>query len=474
MNWKPGSWWETISAALLTEASNLGVYLEKSGLTLAQVHKGFSGIQVTHLESLSRGEDVLASLEPQIQELISSWDLANCPVNLAVSRDLCFFREVKLPLAAAENLAQVVSYELDRFLPLPAPNLFYDYQVLKETESGIHLMLLALPREPVEQCLELLTRAGLKPYSVEPGPVAVANAFTLLGGKPPASWLLIQEEQGEIELTHILGRTLGFSRPLRPKPRQRLGEALEAEIRHLEEAGNPPQALGLYGQIAAAPEITALARQENLAVITPDSFNIPGLAPEKDLETVALAAVGAALRGSSKVPVGTNLLPPEERSAVTSSGFSLKRVLLLVFVALLFLYPVNLLVHKRIQLYQVDRELAQITPGFRQVEKQLNEVRRLAQQMQNLRRLEKSPNKLNVIKDLTQIIPKHTWLFNLRISQQNLEMGGMSRSAADLIPLLEKSGWLTKTEFASPIVTDANKLEHFKIKAEIKGLELGP
>jgi hypothetical protein len=52
-------------------------------------------------------------------------------------------------------------------------------------------------------------------------------------------------------------------------------------------------------------------------------------------------------------------------------------------------------------------------------------------------------------------------------------MGGLSKSAADLIPLLEKSGWLTKTEFASPIVTDANKLEHFKIKAEIKDLELG-
>ncbi|MFZ5453093.1 MAG: PilN domain-containing protein [Thermodesulfobacteriota bacterium] len=474
MNWKPGSWWETISAALLTEAPSLGVYLDKSGLTLAQVHKGFSGIQVTHLERLLRGENNFVSLEPQIQEIISAWDLSNCPVNLAVSRDLCFFREVQLPLAAAENLAQVVSYEVDRFLPLPSQNLFYDYQVLKETESGIHLMLLALPREPVEQCLALLTRAGLKPYSLEPGPVAAANAFSLWGGKPPASWLLLQEEQGVLELTHIRGRTLGFSRPLRPKPRERLGEALLAEIRRLEEAGSPPLALGLYGQITAAPEITALARQENLTVINADSISIQGLPRERELEPMALMAVGAALRGLGKVPVGTNLLPPEERAAVTSSGFSLNKLLLLVFVALVFLYPLSLLAHKRVQLYQVDRELAQITPEVRQVEKQLHQVRSLAKQMKNLRRLEKSPDKLNVLKDLTQLIPKHTWLFNLRISQQYLEMGGMSRSAADLIPLLEKSGWLTKTEFASPIVTDANKLEHFKIKAEIKGLELGP
>jgi len=172
--------------------------------------------------------------------------------------------------------------------------------------------------------------------------------------------------------------------------------------------------------------------------------------------------------------VGTNLLPPEERAEVKSTGFSLNKLLPLVFVALVILWLGSVVVHKRVQLYQVDRELAQVTPDVRQVEKQLQEARDLAKQMQNLRRLEQSPNRLNVLKDLTQLIPNHTWLFNLRISQQNLEMGGMSRSAADLIPLLEKSGWLTKTEFASPIVTDANKLEHFKIKAEIKGLELAP
>lgn len=473
MNWKPSSWWETISAALLTEAGSLGVFLEKSGLTLVQVHKGFSGFQVSHLERLLRSEKNLDSLEPHLQEIISSWGLADCPVNLAVSRDLGFFREVKLPLAAAENLAQVVSYELDRFLPLPAPGLFYDYQVLQETATGIHLMLLALPREPVEECLELLTRAGLKPNSLEPGPVAVANAFNLLGGRPPASWLLVQEEHGVIELTHLRGRTVGFSRPVRTKPGQRLGEALQAEIRHLQESGNPPQALGLYGQITATPEITALARQDNLTVITPDKFHIRNLPPEKDLEGAALPAVGAALRGLGKSLVGSNLLPPEERAAVVSSGFSLNKLLLLVFVSLFCMYLGSLLVHTRVQLYQVDRELDQITPEVRQVEKQLQEVRNLAKQFQNLRRLEQSPDKLNVLKDLTQLIPDHTWLFNLRISQQNLEMAGMSRSAADLIPLLEKSGWLTKTEFASPIVTDANKLEHFKIKAEIKGLGLG-
>lgn len=473
MNRKLSNWWETISAALLAEAGSLGVYLDGSGLTLVQVQKGFTGIRVTHLERLLRAGEDLGSLEARLREIISPWELANCPVNLAVTRDLAFFREVVLPTAAAENLAQVVGYELDRFLPLPAAQVFYDYQILKEAETGIHLMLMALPREPVEECLELLTRLGLRPVSLEIGPVAVANAFALLGGKPPSSWLLLQEEPRGLELTCIRGRTLVFSRPLRPQPPQKPADALLAEIEHLEAGGHPPQALGLCGQAATTAQITAVARQGNLTVITPDSFSIQGLTPGKDLETGALPAMGAALRGLGKVPVRTNLLPPEERAAAGPSGFSLNRLLLLVFMALVLLWVGSLMIHKRVLLYQVDQQLARVTPEARLVEKQLEESRVLAKQLQNLRHLEQSPNRLNVLKDLTQLIPDHTWLFNLRISRQNLEMGGMSKSAADLIPLLEKSGWLTKTEFASPIVTDANKLEHFKIKAEIKGLELG-
>ena len=87
--------------------------------------------------------------------------------------------------------------------------------------------------------------------------------------------------------------------------------------------------------------------------------------------------------------------------------------------------------------------------------------------MESLRKIAQSPDKLAVLKDLTQLIPDNTWLFNLRLSKQNCEpRAACRRAASDLIPLLDKSGLLKKTEFASPIVTDANKLEHFKIKAE--------
>ena len=143
--------------------------------------------------------------------------------------------------------------------------------------------------------------------------------------------------------------------------------------------------------------------------------------------------------------------------------------MLLVFLGLCLLWGASALVHERVVLYQVNSQMAALEPEARQVEKQLEESRTLAKQMENFRKMGSTPDKLRILKDLTELIPDNTWLFNLRLTRQDMDISGMSKSASDLIPLLEKSGWLTKTEFASPIVTDANKQEHFKIKADFKG-----
>jgi len=472
MNWKLPRWWERLSTELLSEAGSLGVYLDGAGLTLAHVQKSLAGLQVQHLMGLPLGAGRMEDLAPRLKETISPWGLNSCPVSLAVSGELGFCRQVTLPRAAAENLAQVVAYELDRFLPLPGDRLYFDFQVLEETDAGISLMLMALPRETVEACLHLLREAGLSPISVELAPGAVANAFALLGGRLPASWLLLHLEADGLELTHIQGRTLWASRQVRLAPAEDVSAIVLSEIQRLGEQGHDLKGLCLYGSRLSAVDVAAVIEPGDLAVVTPDLLTLTGLPLETDLAT-ALPAVGTALRGLGKVPLGGNLLPAAERVAVSLGGFSILKLLLAVFLGLSCLWAGSLLIHKRVLLYQVNSQLELLAPEARQVEGQLEESRGLAKQLQSFQRMEQAPNKLRILKQLTQLIPDHTWLFHLRISQQTLEISGMSKSAADLIPLLEKSGWLTKTEFASPIVTDASKFEHFKIKAEIKGLELG-
>jgi general secretion pathway protein L len=459
--------WQNFSTALLAGADGVGVYLDRTALTLVQLEKGLKGLRVKQVLRLERQETEELAL--RLQEEVVRLGLKDCPMSLAVSRDLGFLRPMSLPRAAAENLAQVVAYELDRFLPLPADRLYYDYQILAETETDVQLMLLALPRDQVEPFLTLLTQVGLRPMFLELALTATANAFAQLAGKLPAAWLLLHAEPGTFELGRFQGQVLREYRQRRSATATDLNRQLSEEIARLGEGAGNAQTLCLYGQVRDGLQVSALSETHNLNTIYPSHLAIQNLPPETE-SAGALPALGTALRSLGRGSQGVNLLPGAERAAVPLGRFSFSNILLLVFLGLCLVMGGSALLHKRVLLYQLNSKLAALEPDARQVERQLEESRALAKQLQNFQKMGSTPDKLKILKDLTELIPDNTWLFNLRLSRQNLDISGISKSASDLIPLLDKSGWLTKTEFASPVVTDANKQDHFKIKADYKGL----
>jgi Tfp pilus assembly protein PilN len=463
-------WWAALSSSLLAGADSLGAYLDASGLALAHLQQSFSGLAVRNSMHLPAEPGKLSELAPALKELVAAWRLESCPVGLVVSRELGFLRRAALPAAAAENLDQVIGYELDRFLPLPAEKLFFDYQILEATDAEIILMLQALPRELIETCLHLFNEATLRVISLELATTALANTFATLRGKLPPSWLLLHLAPGAFELALIKGQTLkslSHGKNLAPKE---LGRAVTAGIDGIQKAGFEPGALCLYGT-GAEFDVGALSPY-GLEVIYPSHFTLQGLPPETE-QSGALPAVGGALRCLGKAPLKVNLLPASERAAVKLGGFTFARTALALFLGLCLIWAGSALTHKRVVLYQVNSQLEKLIPQAKAVEKQLEESRALAKQIESLGKIGQSPDKLKILKDLTQLIPVNTWLFNLKLSKQTLDIAGMSKSASELIPLLDKSGWLNKTEFASPIVTDASKFEHFKIKAELKKLQPG-
>ena len=75
---------------------------------------------------------------------------------------------------------------------------------------------------------------------------------------------------------------------------------------------------------------------------------------------------------------------------------------------------------------------------------------------------------LEIINELTRIIPDDTWINRLNIKGQEVEIQGQSASAAALIPLIESSDLLRNPRFRSP-VTKIPRLntERFHLSAEV-------
>jgi Tfp pilus assembly protein PilN len=457
-------WWNALAASVSAGRNGLGAYLGGEGLTLVQVSRSLSGIQVGRWGTFPFTLGKMEELGPVLKETVLAWSLESCPVSLAVSPHQGFSRQVSLPRAASENLAQVVTYELDRFLPLPADHLFYGFQVLEETETEISLMLMAVPRDQVEVCLRLLTEATLKPVALEMGPMAAGKVFAQSGIPLLPSWLLLHLEEASFELTHIQGARVKAFAQGRNLRGQDLSRAILGQVNKMAAEPPNPRVLGIYGHGGTEFKVGAL-KQHELEVVYPSRLTIQGLQPDMNLSEV-LPAVGAGLSCLGQAPLGVNLLPLAERAAVRMGRVSSTTALLMVFLGLCFLWATSAFIHTRVELYGVNRQIAALSEEATKVESLLQESRTLAKQMESLHKIGQTPNKLKVLKDLTQLIPDNTWLSSLQLSKQFVNLGGTSTAASDLIPLLDKSGLLKKTEFASPTVTDANKLEHFKIKAE--------
>jgi Tfp pilus assembly protein PilN len=79
---------------------------------------------------------------------------------------------------------------------------------------------------------------------------------------------------------------------------------------------------------------------------------------------------------------------------------------------------------------------------------------------------------LNIIRELTVILPKNAWLTRVRITGSTVNIEGYAASATGLMPKLEASSYFKKAEFASPTYRDTRmNADRFNIKVEIEGIK---
>jgi general secretion pathway protein L len=164
-----------------------------------------------------------------------------------------------------------------------------------------------------------------------------------------------------------------------------------------------------------------------------------------------------------------NLLPLEQRPR---RGMWAKRVRSIVIVVVALLVGAAAL----LPIWQQRLLTMEITARIDQVQKAANQALALRDQLD--RALEASnmlshkkqtiPPQVDVLRELTLILPNDTWLERLQIKGDSLQIIGQSAKASALIGLVEASPLLGSAAFMSPVTTDprTNK-ERFVLGARI-------
>lgn len=119
-------------------------------------------------------------LSENISSLLTDKLIGELPsdhVVLGVPTSRSFSRTFTLPVSAEKTLKDAVEIEADQYIPIPASALYIDYEVIERTKEQLTVIMSAVPKVLVDNCMLAMQVAGLRPIMVEPGINAVARVL---------------------------------------------------------------------------------------------------------------------------------------------------------------------------------------------------------------------------------------------------------------------------------------------------------
>ncbi|MCH7635096.1 MAG: carboxy terminal-processing peptidase [Proteobacteria bacterium] len=166
-------------------------FKELAGLVPARLRGALEGSAQAALLDLSGPEIVLSRLsgrswrelgrvDPQglnepaqaraFARLIKKAKLDQLDVVLRLPASTALRKTLSLPLAAEENLRQVLTFEMDRHTPFSADEVYFDYRVrMRDAETGrMEVELVTVPRKVMDERCERAAAWGVVPDVVLP------------------------------------------------------------------------------------------------------------------------------------------------------------------------------------------------------------------------------------------------------------------------------------------------------------------
>ena len=165
------TWWLNALVGLIPRRLRPASGRRRPGMVLAL---GSSEIVVA--ERTAEGERALGSVardaldhDQRLRSLLRPSKRRTHPVTVRLAGNLGLRRTLDLPLAARDDLDQLLRFEMDRLTPFRADDVYFAQRVLASDVVGcrIAVELQLAPRRVVEQALETAQRLGVSAARVE-------------------------------------------------------------------------------------------------------------------------------------------------------------------------------------------------------------------------------------------------------------------------------------------------------------------
>lgn len=453
----------------------LGIYVGPEHVSLALVRKRLLRVSLVEsrtfpLAPVARPEERAQGLTHAVAAFVQETKIEPGAVHLCLARQELLLNRLILPTAARENLAQVLEYEIERVIPLPRDEIFYDYQVREsgQGENGrLAVLVVSVPRRVVRQYLDALEQAGVRAKTVVVAAAALGDYTAFCRGELAQPVALLIRDGAEGELAVFVERQLVASHALRTGIVPSTAEANAIVRRDLAEVFHSVEApVDLL--VGVSPNGTPAVADGTLDLFALASGRLDAPASFFDgADSGLLPAVGAALGAVREGVVDINLLPAEHRPGL-QEGLFVPLLLVLSIVVLALVYGGSIIVRDEMTRRALARQVEELEPQVAAIKKQEAEVRKFQSQIATL--VENQDRRMvQFVKELTDKIPADAYLTTLRYRNNRIEMDGFATKSSELIQILESSPMFRNVQFTSPITGAQDGKERFSIVAEVEG-----
>ena len=446
---------------------------EVSFVHLAKRFFRISLLQVRTLPLPESGSERVEALSYALTQFLRDIEVTPDQVVLCLSRRVACVSRLMVPETARGSLRQIIDYEVERLLPFPKEEIYYDYLTYEASgeERRLGIVIFGLPRRVVDEHLEVLAHAQIRPQMVTVSSSAVVSASAFCGPLSEGPSVLVVLEDGEIELNFIEKRRLVASHLCSLARVQREGEwtdlLAQMVARNLPGASLEEVPIFSWGTNGLLPPSVGV--QHDLHALAAARFVTDDGEP---LLPAALPALGAALQAVGEDAAGINLLPVDKRARREKRLSPLTLVLAGLTLLLGVTWAMGVMVREWSILNNLDQQIKALTPEVNQVQAQEEEAARL---QERIAVLDETTQKrvVPLLKNLSELIPTDVYLTSFRYRDGAVELSGVaapSRPASDLVGLLEGSPCLRNAAPKAPFTKTAQG-ETFTLGAQVDPCE---
>ena len=407
--------------------------------------------------------DKIDDISSFINEFFREHSISAADIYIGMPADRMIFREIELPLAVKENLAATLAYEMEKYVPLTAAEVYYDFQVIAEDKERemLKVSLVVMKQGDLEPYLQVAAALDLAAAGISPRAAGIASSF-MQDEKSKADCRTVAFADGNrLELAVIRGPALVYTKTLAAAA----GESAEAyQVQQvnalLDRFGGPDAQSPVYFHTLESG--VDVARQ--LASTSPVAYQ--GAKPTVlDLPANEyIPAYGLALQALDNEAVQMNLMPVDLRKKPNKRPLYVMYALAGCLLLVVFLWAGVFVAKQHALLNHLDQKLAELRIEAREIEQLRADIDQLQSRIHRLESLRPGNTyMLNVMMELTQRIPENAWIQDLNIKGNEVNIFGSAASASDLVPALEASPLFHGVEFISTIRKTRDNQELYRI-----------